>query len=525
MLDAALHAADFTLVVPVFDEARRFDEYGPVIAEWVKAGAGARAVVFVDDGSTDGTADRVGAVLAAHPSAPLALVRRPHLGKGAAIAAGLAATTTPWAGFCDVDLSTPLPHVERVLAVARRTDALAIGSRDLPASQLIRPESRVREFLGRSYNRVVQAALAPGIVDTQCGAKAAPRHVWDAVLPHCREVGFAWDAELIAIARAVGIAVHEVPVDWIHDDRSGVRVGRDGLAMVLATPRIWRNARDLHRVPAAEAGDVFDEVNAERLMEADADHWWFRSKAALVSSGLRATTPPGRAWADGWLVDVGGGAGGVTAMLGWRDDRVLVLEGSAALVARARARHGLAATQATVGALPLADSSADAVCFLDVLEHLDDPGAALLEARRVLRPGGRLVITVPAHRWLWSEADELLGHVCRYTRPALAKLLTTAGFRPELLSHVFSWLVPPVWLTRRFGAEGEATLGLDRSSALLDRLALVLTRIERAVVRRASLPLGTSILCIATLDPGRSALGPGPAPVGRVGAGSEPAPS
>jgi hypothetical protein len=91
---------------------------------------------------------------------------------------------------------------------------LAIGSRDLATSTLLRPESPVREALGRTYNRLLQATITPGVVDTQCGAKVASRAVWEAVLAHTTELGFAWDAEAIAVARALGIEVQEVPIDW-----------------------------------------------------------------------------------------------------------------------------------------------------------------------------------------------------------------------------------------------------------------------------------------------------------------------
>ncbi len=503
--------ARFGVVVPVYDEEGRFAEFGPRLADW--AAAGDRAVLFVDDGSTDATPRLVEELVAARPESRLALLRRPHRGKGAAVSAGLGALDSPWAGFCDLDLSTPLPHLERILDAAQRTAGLAIGSRDLPGSRLLRPESSARELLGRSYNRLLQAVLTPGITDTQCGAKVAPASVWKALLEQCREEGLAWDAELIAVARALGVAVHEVPVDWSHDERTRVRVGRDGVAMLAATPRIWRNVRRVTRAaptgPAVPAGataaadpegstapsEVFDEVNAERLMEADADHWWFRSKAAFVSSALRRCLPPGGG--DGWLVDVGAGAGGVTARLGWSPEHTLVVEGSAPLVARARHRHGLPAARGLVDQLPVAGGAATVACFLDVLEHLEDPGAALAEAHRALRPGGWLVVTVPAHRWLWSEADELLGHVRRYRRGDLAAQLDSAGFTPAAVTHIFSWLVPPVWVTRRFGRGGSSSLGLDRSSVLLDRAALVLTRLERAAVGRVGLPVGTSILAVA----------------------------
>jgi hypothetical protein len=119
----------------------------------------------------------------------------------------------------------------------------------------------------------------------------------------------------------------------------------------------------------------------------------------------------------------------------------------------------------------------------------------------VLAPGGRLVINVPAHQWLWSAADESLGHVRRYNRKLLRGQLAAVGFRPVVMTHVFSWLTLPVWLKRRVKGGGEAELGLDQTSFLVDRAAMVLTRFERATIGRFSNPVGTSLLCVAVRDP------------------------
>lgn len=507
----------FALVVPLFDEAGRFEEYGGQLVDWVRTRPVGSELVFVDDGSRDATPSMVEALIAANPGVPVRLLRRPHEGKGAAVAAGLASTSAPHAGFCDADLATPLDQLERILGVAVRGRTLAIGSRDLATSKLLQPEGRVREALGRTYNRLLQATITPGVVDTQCGAKVAAHEVWERILPHCLEKGFAWDAEVIAVADALGIEVQEVPIEWRHDERSRVHLVRDGVAMVLATRRIWRTARrarqgasavpaaatagidDLSPAasvpPVAPSGEVFDDRNAGLLMAADREHWWFRSKAAFVATALRRTDP-GQA-GRGWLVDAGAGAGGVTALLGWAPERVAVLEGNAALVAQARRAHGLAGVQAEVGSLPVSDRSAEVVCLLDVIEHLVDPLPALREAARILSPGGRLVVNVPAHTWLWSAADESLGHIRRYTRSSLRAQLAEVGLEPVLLSHVFSWLVLPVWVTRRMASGGDAELGLDRTSFVIDRAAMVLTALERALLARVSTPVGTSVLCVA----------------------------
>jgi dolichyl-phosphate beta-glucosyltransferase len=495
------------LVVPLFDEAVRFPQFGPLLVDHVAGLPGGSELVFVDDGSGDGTAGLVDGLIASRPDVPVRLLRRQHAGKGAAVAAGLRAVTADVGAFCDLDLSTPLEELDRIVAAAAGAEVLAIGSRDLTASTLVQRESRVRETLGRAYNRLLQATVTPGVVDTQCGAKAAATSVWARLLPHCRERGFAWDAEVVAVAQALGIVVREVPIAWRHDARSKVRVGPDGLAMVAATPRIWRSARAAgataapavaapEGADAAPAEGVFEGAQAEELIGADRTHWWFRGKAALVATALART-----GGGDGFLVDVGAGAGGVTAMLGWHPDRVAVLEAGGRLVTHARHVNGLPAVRAATAPLPLATASVDVVCLLDVIEHLPDPGPTLEEARRVLRPGGRLVVNVPAHQWLWSSADVHLGHHRRYTRPMLRRELAAAGFEAALLGHVFTWLVPAVWLERRVRGRADPdaapALGLDRSSFLVNRAAMVLTTLERLTVGRVSWPAGTSLLAVA----------------------------
>jgi SAM-dependent methyltransferase len=244
---------------------------------------------------------------------------------------------------------------------------------------------------------------------------------------------------------------------------------------------------------------VFDDANAATLAGADRSHWWFRSKAALVATALHRSVGPRDD--RGWLVDIGGGAGGVTALLGWPPDRVAVLEGNHALATQAHRAHGLAAVRTAADRVPVADGAAEVVCLLDVIEHLHDPIVVLREAGRALAPDGRLVVTVPAHTWLWSAADEQLGHVKRYTASALATELAASGFEPVLLTHVFSWLVPPVFLTRKLAGRGSAELGLDKTSFALDTAAMALTALERQLLGRVRLPFGTSVLCVAVRRP------------------------
>ena len=488
--------ASLTLVVPVFDEEERVVERGPELAAFVAGLAPGSELVFVDDGSTDDTVAVVEKVLAAWPDLCARLLRRPHRGKGAAVMAGLSDARADYAGFCDVDLSTSLDQLEEIFKAATMSNVLAIGSRDVVGSRLVKRQSTLRELLGRAYNRAVQLALVPGISDTQCGAKIARTEVWKEILPYCAEEGFAWDVEVAAVARRLGIVVQEVAVEWRHDDRSRVRVGRDGAQMLLALGRIRRNTKRVPTIePVAASPSVFDEARASTLIESDTDHWWFRSKAAFVASALRHHAAPGRV--DARLVDVGAGAGGVTTILGLPPQRLVSLDGSEVLCRQARDRHALLTAVAMGEAIPLRGGAAGVVTLLDVIEHLDEPAGVLVEARRVLDDDGVLVVNVPAHQWLWSAADVYLGHRRRYTRPLLRQHLEAGGFRVVWMSHVFSWLVLPVWFLRRLQTDPERQLGLNQGGGVVDGAALVLTGVERAIVRRCPLPLGTSILCVA----------------------------
>ena len=491
MREQAAARPGLSLVVPVFNEETRVVESGAELARFVSDCGPESELIFVDDGSTDGTAAVV-EELARQTRVPVRLLRRPHFGKGAAVQAGLESARAAYAGFTDIDLSTPTDQLAAVFKAAQMAPVVAVGSRDVPASVLLRQQHWRRELLGKTYNRLVQLTVVPGVADTQCGAKVAHITVWKAVLPWCREKGFAWDVEALAVARRLDVPVREVAIEWRNDERSSVRIARDGVDMILALPRIWRRARG---VPSARgASGVFADAQAATLLESDSQHWWFHSKAVLASSMLRRHLPAGLR--DARLLDVGAGAGGVTAAMGWRSDRVCAVEGSETLCRYGRDRHTLFTVVGLAERLPLRDRSVGVVTALDVIEHFERPELVLGEARRVLQDDGLLVVNVPAHEWLWSGADELLGHVCRYTRPILRAQLESAGFEVLYMSHIFSWLVTPVWLQRRLTRDPRRQLGLQATSPVIDRVAMILTAVEREVVRHVPLPFGTSILCV-----------------------------
>jgi SAM-dependent methyltransferase len=227
--------------------------------------------------------------------------------------------------------------------------------------------------------------------------------------------------------------------------------------------------------------------------EEDRRHWWFRGRLAVLQAVLRrvVTTRPTR------LLELGCGSGNVLEALAEFGEAV-GMECDPRLIAAARARGLDVRPGALPGDLVVPEDWAHVVLLLDVLEHLDEEAAALATARRALAEGGRLVVTVPAYRWLWSGHDVILGHRRRYGAGQLRGLLEAAGFRVEWVSHFNTVLFAPLlgvrlWKRLR-GATGH---DLVRPGAPLNSLLERCFALERHLVPRIALPFGASLVAVA----------------------------
>ena len=185
---------------------------------------------------------------------------------------------------------------------------------------------------------------------------------------------------------------------------------------------------------------------------------------------------------------------------------MVLVEPGADGVRHARARGVGTVVHATLKEAGFRDRSLPAIGFFDVLEHIEDEQGFLGEVRRCLAAKGRIYLSVPAGRWLWSDADVQAGHFRRYTFAGLRHALQRAGFRPLLLSKIFSPLPLPLFLGRTlpslFGHRRQAALSYSsqhqpKGRAMMERV----WRWEAGrLAQGRSIPLGTSCLAVAELS-------------------------
>jgi SAM-dependent methyltransferase len=236
-----------------------------------------------------------------------------------------------------------------------------------------------------------------------------------------------------------------------------------------------------------------DPAYAAVHAEEDRAHWWFLGRRAVILAEMARRLPAGRAR----MAELGCGSGGMLEALS-RFGTAVGVETDAALRARAQERGLDVRAGALPDAIPLHPGRWDAVCLFDVLEHVDDEAGGLAACRRLLVPGGRLFVTVPAYAWLWSRHDELLGHRRRYTARALRQVVERAGFTVERLTYFNTILAPPIMAVRIVRAAlRRPGHDLDRPAPWLNRALAACFSAEARLLRWTSPPFGISILLVA----------------------------
>jgi glycosyltransferase involved in cell wall biosynthesis len=210
-------------------------------------------VIVVDDGSRDNTIGVVTLAMATIPG--LHLVRQsPNRGKGCAVRRGMLAACGQIRVMCDADGSMPPEQLPRLLApIIACQSPISIGSRYAPGAKSNVKQPFYRVLWSRLANRVIQRSLVPGVRDTQCGFKAFTAEAARELFRYGRIDGWAFDLEILALAKRRGMAITEVGVEWTDDRRSRVNPLKDMWKVIREAVTIRRNLKHgvYNSLPAA----------------------------------------------------------------------------------------------------------------------------------------------------------------------------------------------------------------------------------------------------------------------------------
>lgn len=233
------------------------------------------------------------------------------------------------------------------------------------------------------------------------------------------------------------------------------------------------------------------------------DNWWFVSRRRILMAVLRRYLPPRR---DLEILDAGCGTGINLDYLA-EFGRVTGVDGSAEAIEFCRKRGHDGVVQADLTRLDgWADGRFDLVTALDVLEHIDDDRSAVRELVRVMRPGGMMLVTVPAFPGLWSAHDEVNHHKRRYRGAEIRQLLASHGCDLERFTYMNTFLFPLAWLVRTWQQARRRILGPSSHPPrtdfvdyhpVINALLLAIFTSETPLVTTSGLPFGLSALCLA----------------------------
>ena len=238
-----------------------------------------------------------------------------------------------------------------------------------------------------------------------------------------------------------------------------------------------------------------DRIVYDRMAAHDSTHWWYRARREILADYLtRYGGLPDKAR----ILEIGCGTGHNLPMLArFGDVEAIEIDPAAREIASERLGRPVGA--APLPALPDVPRGAfDLVAVLDVVEHIEDDVAALQAMKTLLRPGGKVLIAVPAHQWMWSAHDEVNHHHRRYSKKTLAAAIGKAGLRPTRLTYFNSLLFPLAAAAR---VAGRLT-GRDDSDdspppPAINKLFETIFRWERHMVGRVPMSPGVSIVTLA----------------------------
>lgn len=240
--------------------------------------------------------------------------------------------------------------------------------------------------------------------------------------------------------------------------------------------------------------DGMERVVFDRMAELDQLHWWFVARRQILQTLIRRVVKPPK---DARVLEVGCGTGHNLAMLS-RFGKLDACELDRCARALATKRLGKQVRVAKLPDLSMFERNGyDLIALLDVLEHVPDDLGSLRAIHMRLKPGGALLLTVPANKWMWSAHDSAHHHFRRYSKRQLKELFLRSGLEVQLLSYFNSLLFPPIAAARLAGK----LIGRDSAddhlpNASVNAVLRAIFGMERSLIGRLPMPFGVSLVAV-----------------------------
>ena len=232
-----------SVIIPAFNEEARLPATLVEACAWLDTHLpGDYELLVVDDGSSDGTAGAVRALMTEYPA--LRLLQQPeNRGKGAAVRRGMLEAGGDVRLFMDADHSTHVNEVEKVFDAMDKGAEVVIASRQHPESDIEVHQSWLREHMGKGFNMIMRSIVGLSMDDTQCGFKAFTAEAAERIFNETTLDGFSFDVEVLYLAGIHDYAIAEIPVRWVNEPNSKVRMLADPARMFADVIRV----RAMHR--------------------------------------------------------------------------------------------------------------------------------------------------------------------------------------------------------------------------------------------------------------------------------------
>ncbi len=227
-----------SVIIPAYNEEKRLPSTLESVHDFLSESERDFEIIVVDDGSSDGTKEVVNQFAADHCGVRL-LTHSPNQGKGYSVREGMLKAEGDFLLLDDADGASPIGELTRLENAIKSGADIAIGSRAKPCDETVVNALSHRKHIGNTFNIIVQSLLLKGIQDTQCGFKLFKRDVARDLFSIARLNRYAFDVEILYLAREKGYEIAEVPINWTNVDGSKINLATDPMNMLFEIGKIY----------------------------------------------------------------------------------------------------------------------------------------------------------------------------------------------------------------------------------------------------------------------------------------------